>query len=104
MGDMYAEFGKYERSKECYEKNLTLYNVADVSEGDYALAMIGLGNVNRNFLKILELKADLLERQYGLAFRLVCVADSSGVAINTDGFDPAQLRQFKETGSRVRQR
>ena len=69
-----------------------------------ATAMIGLGNVNRNFLKILEMKADQLRTQYGLAFRIVCVADSSGVAVNAAGFDPAQLRQFKEAGGRVHQR
>ena len=68
-----------------------------------ATALIGLGNVNRNFLKILEMKADQLRTQYGLSFRIVCVADSSGVAVNADGFDPAQLRQFKETGGRIRQ-
>lgn len=68
-----------------------------------ATALIGLGNVNRNFLKILEMKADQLHTQYGLAFRIVCVADSSGVAIKPEGFDPVQLRQFKETGGRIRQ-
>lgn len=68
-----------------------------------ATAMLGLGNVNRNFLKILEMKADQLFTQYGLTFRIVCVADSSGVAINANVFDPAQLRQFKETGGRIRQ-
>ena len=45
LGDMYAEFGKYDLSKYCYEKNLNQYKVEDVSEGDYALAMIGLGKV-----------------------------------------------------------
>ncbi|MEZ4709791.1 MAG: homoserine dehydrogenase [Caldilineaceae bacterium] len=65
------------------------------------IVLVGLGNVNRNFLKILEMKATRLQSQYDLAFRIVCVADSSGVAINQEGFAPTQLRQFKEHGGRV---
>ena len=61
-------------------------------------ALIGLGNVGRNFLRILEGKGRRLEEQYGLSFRIVCVADSSGVAVNLDGFDPAMLRLHKENG------
>lgn len=64
-------------------------------------ALIGLGNVNRNFLRILEMKQAELARRYGLAFRIVAVADSSGVAVAPTGFDPAATRRFKETGGRV---
>ncbi|MEZ4658365.1 MAG: homoserine dehydrogenase [Caldilineaceae bacterium] len=63
--------------------------------------LVGLGNVNRNFLKILEMKGARLRSQYDLTFRIVCVADSSGVAINQEGFEPTELRQFKERGGRV---
>ncbi len=66
-------------------------------------ALIGLGNVNRNFLKLLEMKAERLRTQYGLEFRVVCVADSSGVAVNLAGFDVVELRQSKEQGRRVQQ-
>jgi len=65
-------------------------------------ALIGLGNVNRNFLRILEMKEAELAQRYGLAFRVVCVADSSGVAVNPAGFDPAATRQAKEAGHPVR--
>ena len=65
--------------------------------------MVGLGNVNRNFLKILEMKAERLRDQYGVQFQVVAVADSSGVAVNHGGFDPVELRQFKEAGGRVSQ-
>lgn len=61
-------------------------------------ALIGLGNVGRNFIRILETKQDRLRSQYGLTFRLVCVADSSGVAVNPDGYDLAATRRAKETG------
>jgi homoserine dehydrogenase len=65
------------------------------------VALVGLGNVNRSFLRILELKSARLAEQYGLAFRVVCVADSSGVAVNSRGYDPQATRQHKENGGRV---
>lgn len=64
-------------------------------------ALIGLGNVGRNFLHILELKQERLAAEYGLLFQLVAVADSSGVAANPAGFDPAATAQHKEQGGRV---
>ena len=65
------------------------------------LALSGLGNVGRNFLRILETKSERLAADYGLALRVVAVADSSGFAVNMDGFDPRSLRLRKETGGRV---
>lgn len=65
------------------------------------VALIGLGNVNRGFLRILETKGERLVEQYGLSFRVVCVADSSGVAVNPQGYDPAATRLHKEGGGRV---
>ncbi len=64
--------------------------------------LVGLGNVNRNFLRILEMKGERLAAEYGLAFRIVAIADSSGVALNAQGFDPATTRQAKEAGIPVR--
>lgn len=64
--------------------------------------LVGLGNVNRNFLRILEMKGDRLAAEYGLAFRIVAIADSSGVAVHPAGFDPAATRQAKEAGLSVR--
>jgi homoserine dehydrogenase len=64
-------------------------------------ALIGVGHVGRNFLRILETKTDRLRDAYGLAFRVVMAADSSGVAVDSDGFDPANLRSMKELGGRV---
>ena len=65
-------------------------------------ALIGLGNVGRNFLRILETKQDRLRDQYDVAFRIVCVADSSGVAVNPEGFDPSVTCSAKENGLSVR--
>lgn len=64
-------------------------------------AVIGLGNVGRNLLRILETKQVRLAEQYDLAFRLVCVADSRGVAVDPAGFDPATVRRAKEQGLSV---
>ncbi len=64
--------------------------------------LVGLGNVNRNFLRILEMKGERLATEYGLAFRIVAIADSSGVAVNPQGFDPTSTRQAKESGTSVR--
>ena len=68
---------------------------------EFSLALIGVGNVGRNFLRILELKQARLATQYGLRFRVVCVADSSGVAIDLAGFDPGRVRQLKEAGGQI---
>lgn len=62
--------------------------------------MIGLGTVNRGWLKI------LLDREESLAalgyqFRIVAVADSSGVAVNQDGYDPGKLISLKSTGQKA---
>lgn len=65
------------------------------------LALSGLGNVGRNFLRIIETKGSRLAAEYDLALRVVAVADSSGCAVNADGFDPGSLRLRKEAGGRV---
>ena len=58
-------------------------------------AFIGLGSVNRNLLQILSDKSEILRKQYGLRFSIVCVADSTGVAVDTDGFDAAAICAIK---------
>ena len=67
------------------------------------IALIGVGNVGQNFLRILEMKAATLQERYGLSFVVTGVADSSGIAINNTGFDPAIVRQFKQSGGRISQ-
>ncbi|MEZ4635826.1 MAG: homoserine dehydrogenase [Caldilineaceae bacterium] len=64
-------------------------------------ALVGLGNVGRSFLQILEEKEQRLADQYGLRFQVVLVADSSGVAVCDTGFDVAALRRHKLDGGRV---
>ena len=65
-------------------------------------ALIGLGNVGRSFLRIVERKQDTLRSQYGLTFRLVSVADSSGVAVNPQGYSLPDTLRAKQAGVPVR--
>lgn len=65
-------------------------------------ALIGLGNVGCSLLRILDEKQARLQDQYGLAFRLVCVADSSGVAVNPDGYHIPTTISAKKSGVPVR--
>ncbi|MBC8444604.1 MAG: hypothetical protein H8D77_00615, partial [Chloroflexi bacterium] len=42
------------------------------------IVLIGVGNIGRRFLEVLDRKADLLGAPYGLAFTLVGAGDSRG--------------------------
>ncbi len=57
--------------------------------------LIGLGTVNRGVLTILINQKQKIQNTYGLELIIVGVADSSGVAINANGFDYQELIQLK---------
>ncbi len=65
------------------------------------LALVGLGNVGRRFLRLLLESDDTLREKYGLAFGVHCVVDSSGVAVSDDGFDLARLLEHKGCGLKL---
>ena len=65
------------------------------------LLLAGLGNVGRGFLQILQSQTALLAERYGVAFRVVGVADSSGIASAAEGFDPAAIVELKRGGGAV---
>ena len=67
------------------------------------LALVGLGNVGRRFLRLLIEHDDTLREKYGLAFSVHCVIDSSGVAVSDDGFDLAHLLEHKGCGLKLRE-
>ncbi len=67
----------------------------------FNVSMVGMGNVGRNVLLLLEQKRDRLRRDYGLDFRVILAADSSGVAVNPEGFDIVALRRTKELGGHM---
>jgi homoserine dehydrogenase len=65
-------------------------------------ALVGLGNVGRSLLHLLDTRAARLEQEYGLRFRIVAVADSSGIATAEEGFAPERVRQAKLEGKPAR--
>jgi homoserine dehydrogenase len=65
------------------------------------LVIVGLGNIGRRFLQVLDRKADHLRSRYGLSFRVVGAADSRGAAIDPSGLDLAQIVQIKGRGESV---
>ena len=67
------------------------------------LALVGLGNVGRRFLRLLIERNDTLREKYGIAFSVHCVVDSSGVAVSDDGFDLPGLLKHKVCGLKLRE-
>ncbi|SVC02573.1 uncharacterized protein METZ01_LOCUS255427, partial [marine metagenome] len=67
------------------------------------LALVGLGNVGRRFLRLLLEREETLREKYGLAFSVHCVIDSSGVAVSDDGFDLPRLLEHKVCGLKLRE-
>ncbi len=64
-------------------------------------AIHGLGTVGQNLLKLLDAKKQVLLERYDLEFKLICAADSSGVAIDTFGLDIKSLLATKASGLKV---
>jgi hypothetical protein len=59
------------------------------------VVIVGLGNVGRNLLSILEQKKEVLAKEYGIAFRIVAAVDSSGLAVCPQGFNLQELHHYK---------
>ena len=68
-------------------------------------AILGMGSVNRNLLKIIANKKERLAEEYGIVFKIIAVTDSTGIAIkgydNDSGFDITELVNHKENGGSV---
>ncbi len=65
------------------------------------LLLVGLGNVGRSFLHILQTQESLLAERYGVAFRVVGAADSGGIAAAPGGLDPAVVLAAKGQGRSI---
>lgn len=65
------------------------------------LVLAGLGNVNRNFLRLMQSQRDLLRDVYGLELVVVGAADSSGAVVSEDSIDPAALLAHKDAGGKL---
>lgn len=71
------------------------------SSKEMRIVLIGLGTVNIGVLRILKEKQADIEKRYGLTFRVVGVADSSGAAVRKNGFEYEELIQLKAKGDKV---
>jgi homoserine dehydrogenase len=65
------------------------------------LAIVGLGNLGRRLLQILDRKSDHLAARYGLRFAVVGAADSRGAALDPDGLDLSEIVRLKEGGKSI---
>ena len=65
------------------------------------LVVVGLGNIGRRFLDILDQKAGHLRARYGISFRLTGAADSRGAALDPSGLSLSQVVQLKQDGQSV---
>lgn len=65
------------------------------------LAVIGLGNVGRNFLSLLLEKQAVLHGQYGMAPLITGAADSSGGAVDAAGLDISKIIALKAAGQGI---
>ncbi len=63
--------------------------------------LFGLGTVNIGLLRILTDKRHELMEKYNLQFIISAVADSSGVAVNADGFEYEELIALKKRKDKV---
>lgn len=64
--------------------------------------LVGLGAVNLGWLKVLQTKEKQLKKEHHLEFRIVAVADSSGVAVNPIGWSAEELIAHKARKLKVR--
>jgi homoserine dehydrogenase len=60
------------------------------------LVLAGLGNVGRNFLRLMAFQRDLLCDVYDLDLVLIGAADSRHIIAHPDGIDPTELLNAKE--------
>jgi len=65
------------------------------------LLLCGMGNVHRNFLRILESQRDRLREWYGLDLVVVGVTDSGGAAFDGAGFESHVILTAKAAGRSV---
>lgn len=65
------------------------------------ILLVGLGNLGRRFCDLLVEKGPHIEARYDLRLLLVGVADSRGVAYDSNGLDPARVSAIKQAGGTI---
>ncbi len=68
-----------------------------------ATILVGLGTVNLGWLRILQVKRNELRSKHNTDFKIVAVADSSGVAVNGAGWNTEVLLGLKAAKKKVRE-
>ena len=68
----------------------------------YRLSFIGLGNVARSLVRLLERKRELLEQNYDITYSVTGIATGRhGFAVNPDGLDVDQALELVESGGSI---
>ncbi len=65
--------------------------------------LFGLGTVNLGLLRILKAKSTQITNDHGLLFIIVGVADSSGAAVNANGYEYEELLELKRLKKQVKE-
>lgn len=65
------------------------------------LVMVGLGNVGRRFLELIERKRALLQERFDLELIVIGASDSGGAAVNEDGLDLPTIIDLKCAGKGI---
>jgi homoserine dehydrogenase len=65
---------------------------------DIRVALVGVGNVGRAFLELMDARAGVLRDRYGLRLILTAASDSSGAVQDPNGIDHAALLASKQAG------
>jgi homoserine dehydrogenase len=65
------------------------------------LLLCGMGNVHRNFLRILHTQSELLRERHGLSLIVTGVTDSSGAVYSAKGLDSQAILAAKAAGKGV---
>jgi homoserine dehydrogenase len=59
------------------------------------LAIVGLGNVGRRLLELIQVKRDVLRSRFDLELAIVAASDSSGAAVASGALDIALMQKLK---------
>ncbi len=59
------------------------------------LAIVGLGNVGRRLLELIESKRETLRERYDLQLVITGAADRSGAAVSAEGLNPGEILRVK---------
>lgn len=65
------------------------------------LAVVGLGNVGRRFLELVQRKQSLIQGRFGLELVVTAAGDTTGGAVNDGGLDIDTILELKRSGQGI---